>query len=229
MVHPVTPRRAAPPWGRLGIRRGGDLVWVGGRLDAAGLYEAYRSGVFPWSEPAGPVLWWSPDPRAVLAPGELHVPRRLLRVLARNDLQIRLPAAFETVMRACAAERDEGTWIDEPMVAAYTELARQGRAFALSVERAGQLVAGIYGVAVGRVFCAESMFRRERDLSKVALVHLVRALDVAGCELVDVQHLTPHLARFGCKEIPRAAYLDELERRRDEPLAAPFVPSTPSV
>jgi leucyl/phenylalanyl-tRNA--protein transferase len=191
-------------------------VAVGGGLDPELVLDAYRHGTFPWYEADGPVLWWCPDPRAVLLPEELHVSRRLERTLGRRDLEIRHDTAFEQAVRACARGRPDGTWIHPEMVRCYADLHRRGHAHSVEVWREGRLVGGVYGVTVGGVFAAESMFHLERDASKVALVALVRHAAACGFELIDVQFLTPHLARLGCREVPRAWYLarlGELARR----------------
>lgn len=180
---------------------------MGGSLQVDLVLDAYRHGVFPFYDALQPVLWWCPDPRAVLPLDGLHVPRRLARVLRRGGREIRIDTAFASVMRSCGKARVDGTWIHEAMVRCYTELHRLGHAHSLEVWREGHLVGGIYGVAAGAVFAAESMFCRESDMSKIALVHLVRRLADRGFDLLDVQFLTPHLARFGCVEIPRDEYL----------------------
>lgn len=186
---------------------GEDIVAVGGRLAPDVVLDAYRHGVFPFYDEAQPVLWWCPDPRAVLPLDAVHVSRRLLRTVRRGGWEITVDRDFEAVMRACDEDRPDGTWIHDEMVTCYLELHRSGDAHSLEVRRDGVLVGGIYGVAVGGVFSAESKFHRERDASKVALVHLVRRLAERGYALLDVQFLTPHLERFGCVEIPRAEYL----------------------
>jgi len=195
---------------------GEDVVAVGGALEADVVFDAYRHGVFPFYAADQPVLWWCPDPRAVLPLDALHVSRRLARTLRRRDLVVRRDTAFEAVMRACDQDRPDGSWIHEAMVEAYVELHRRGHAHALEVWIEDRLVGGIYGVAVGGVFSAESMFHRERDASKVALVHLAGHLAARGFDLLDVQFVTPHLARFGALEIPREAYLERVRRARDD-------------
>jgi leucyl/phenylalanyl-tRNA--protein transferase len=194
---------------------GRSLVGWGGRLDVATLRATYRHGLFPWYGEDDPLLWWCPDPRAVLPLESLHVSRRLRRTLRRPDLVTEPDGDVETVARACAERRADGCWIHEAMVEAYAALARAGDAHALEVRRAGRLVGGIYGVAVGAVFCAESMFHRETDMSKVAFVRLVEHLRARGFALLDAQMPTPHLATLGVEEIPRAAYLARLAELRD--------------
>jgi leucyl/phenylalanyl-tRNA--protein transferase len=196
-------RRFDPPW-----PRGQDLVALGGDLEARLVLDAYRHGVFPWYEQGQPVLWWCPDPRAVLRLSDLHVARRLERTLRAQTFDLGFDTAFDEVVRACAAERPEGTWIHADMMRCYGELHRLGHAHSVEARREGRLVGGVYGVSVGRIFAAESMFHCVRDASKVALVHLVRSLTAWGYELMDVQFRTEHLARFGVVEISREDYLE---------------------
>ena len=193
-----------------------DLVAVGGSLDPDVVIQAYREGIFPWFDEGQPVLWWSPDPRAVLPFERFHVSRRLRRTLQSGRFDVRRDAPFETIMRACAEERADGTWIHDAMIACYRELHRRGVAHALGVYEDGELVGGIYGVAFGGGFAAESMFHRVRDASKVALVNLVEHLQARGFTLLDVQFLTSHLASFGCEEIPRDRYLERVRAIRDD-------------
>lgn len=204
---------APGPFDGLALARGEDLVAVGGPIDAGLLLHAYRHGVFPWYGEGDPPLWWCPDPRAVLPLAALHVPRRLERTLGASRWRCSQDEAFEDVMRGCASGRRDGTWIRPEMVAAYVALHRAGRAHSFEVWEGATLVGGLYGVAVPPVFCAESKFHRVRDASKVALVGACRALAAQGYTHLEVQFVTPHLARFGARAIPRAAYLDLLPRR----------------
>lgn len=196
------------------------LVAYGGDLEPPTLRHAYREGLFPWYAEGDPILWWSPEPRAVLFPlADLHVPRRLRRVVARSDLDVRLDGDVGRVAQACADARPGATWIHPEMVQAYAALGARGDARAVEVWREGRLVGGIYGVAVGAVFCAESMVHRETDMSKVALVKLVEHLDARGFRLLDAQLMTPHLARFGIRPMPRAEYLTRLASLRERSVA----------
>ncbi len=195
------------PFGEVNMDPGQELVAVGAELSPALVLDAYRHGVFPWYEEGSPVLWWSPDPRAVLPLDTFHVPRRLQRERRRSVYRVRRDHDFEAVMRACDENRPDGTWIHEAMVACYTALHAEGHAHSVEVYQDDRLVGGIYGVAFGGGFAAESMFHRERDASKIALIHLVEHLVARGYVLLDVQFLTEHLAQFGCEEIPREAYL----------------------
>lgn len=193
------------------------LLAAGGELGADWLLSAYRQGIFPWYGPGQPVLWWSPDPRMILLPAELHIPHSLTRVMRKAPFDLRWDTAFEQVMRACAAPRKNqpGTWIGEEMIAAYVALHRAGHAHSMESWQDGQLVGGLYGVVIGRVFFGESMFAHRADASKVAFVHLVRSLAAKGCELVDCQMYTDHLARFGARPVPRIEFLRRLSAALD--------------
>ena len=195
-----------------------DLVAVGGSLEPEVVYRAYRRGIFPWFDEGQPVLWWSPDPRAVLPLDAVHRSRRMQRTLRSGRFRVRLDAPFEAVMRACGEGRPEGTWIHEDMVRCYRRLHDLGHAHALGVYAEERLVGGIYGVAFGGGFAAESMFHTARDASKVALLALVDHLRARGFRLLDVQFWTAHLARFGVREIPRVDYLEQVQAVRDLPV-----------
>ncbi len=183
------------------------LVAVGGDLEPERLLLAYQSGIFPWYSADTVPLWWSPDPRALLEPGRLHVARSLQKTIRRGGFTLSWNRCFERVMVECGRGRDEGTWILPEMLAAYCRLHERGRAHSLEVWHDDRLVGGVYGVQVGALFAAESMFHRATDMSKVALVALVRSLFAAGIELLDVQFVTDHLATLGAFAIPRREYL----------------------
>ncbi|MBL8723776.1 MAG: leucyl/phenylalanyl-tRNA--protein transferase [Planctomycetes bacterium] len=191
------------------------LLAFGGDLSVARLQLAYRSGVFPWYGEGLVPLWWSPDPRGVIDPTRLHVPRRLQRVLRAGAFTLTWNQCFRVVMEECGRQRAEGTWVLPEMVTAYTALHAAGGAHSLEVWHDAALVGGVYGVQVGALFAAESMFHRRTDMSKVALVALVRSLAQAGVELFDVQFVTPHLQRLGAQPLPRTTYLDRLLQLRD--------------
>lgn len=179
-------------------------------IDAALLVRAYREGIFPMALDDGEIGWFSPDPRGVIPLEAFHVPARLARVVRSGHFEIRIDTAFEAVMRACGERPDDGTWISEEIVESYLALFRLGLAHSVEVWRAGRLVGGLYGVALGGAFFGESMFHRETDASKVALVALVDRLNRRGYRLLDTQWVTPHLEQFGAVEIPRMEYLDRL-------------------
>ncbi len=175
------------------------------RLTPELLVRAYCSGVFPMADRRdGPIHWYAPDPRAVISLDAFHVPRSLRRTIVRGIFEVEVNTDFPAVMRACAAR--EETWISEEIIRAYTELHRLGLAHSVETWREGRLAGGVYGVALGGAFFGESMFSRETDASKVALVAVIERLRERGFTLMDVQYQTPHLARFGTVEIPRRAY-----------------------
>jgi leucyl/phenylalanyl-tRNA--protein transferase len=188
-----------------------------GTIDPALLIRAYREGIFPMALEDGEIGWFSPDPRGIIPLETFHVPARLARVVRHAAFEIRVDSAFEEVMRACAADRDEGTWISETIVGSYVALHRLGLAHSVEAWHEGTLAGGLYGVQLGGAFFGESMFHRVTDASKVALVALVDRMTRQGFALLDVQWITPHLQRFGAIEIPRAEYLRRLATalRRD--------------
>ncbi len=188
------------------------LLAAGADLSPERLISAYRSGIFPWYSDEQPLLWWSPDPRMVLIPAEFRLARSLRKRLQRRDYAVSADTAFEEVMRGCAAPRagQPETWITEDMVSAYGELHRLGYAHSIETRIGGELVGGLYGVAIGRMFYGESMFTRATDASKIAFAHLVRQLQRWDFEMIDCQMKTPHLASFGAREIPRAAFMRKL-------------------
>ena len=198
------------PWipPELGDAQG--LVGVGGDLSPGTLVRAYSEGVFPWYNEGDPILWWSPDPRAVIELDGLHVSRRLARTIRSGKFRVTVNRCFTRVMRACGDTRPEGTWVTGDMLAAYTELHRRGFAHSLEVWQDEELAGGIYGVAVGGLFAGESMFHYKTDASKVALVSLVERLRERGYVLFDVQMTTDHTERMGAVEIARDEYLERL-------------------
>lgn len=192
------------------------LVGIGGCLSAECLLDAYAHGIFPW--PLGdvdePMFWWSLDPRAIIELDALHVARRLRRTLRSGRFEVTCDRDFLAVIRSCAESGDRrgATWITPRMVEAYTRLFQLGHAHSVEVWRQGRLAGGLYGLALGGLFAAESMFTVARDASKVALVRLVEHLRRQDFRLLDIQQLTPHTARLGAVEIPRREYLARLER-----------------
>jgi len=201
-----------PPADRA-LREPNGLLAAGGDLSIPRLLDAYRHGIFPWFNPGEPILWWSPDPRMVLVPEEFRISHSLRKTLHRQTFEVRFDTAFESVMRACAAPRDgqAGSWIHDDMIAAYCALHELGYAHSVESWQGGQLVGGLYGVAIGRMFYGESMFSRVSDASKVALAHLARQLERWDFGLIDCQMNTPHLASLGAREIPRAAFLARVQ------------------
>lgn len=190
------------------------LLAVGGDLRPERLLEAYRHGIFPWYSGNQPILWWSPDPRTVLFPDTLHISRSLKRSLRPGLFSVTLDQCFRDVMQHCADPRpqypDGGTWITAEMLEAYQRLHEVGYAHSVETWQEGQLVGGLYGVALGGAFFAESMFTRVSDASKVALVSLVRQLQAWGFRLMDCQQSSPHVMAFGAEAIPRREFLNHL-------------------
>lgn len=211
------------------LREPNGLLAAGGDLRAERLIAAYRHGCFPWYQDGQPLLWWSPDPRTVLFPGELHVSRSLRKVLRQGRYQISFDQDFAAVIQACAAPRDyaDGTWITTPMQQAYIALHEQGLAHSVEVWQDGTLVGGLYGLAMGRLFFGESMFSRADNASKAGFVTLVEHLEQWGFELIDCQMPTQHLHSLGARAISRAAFADYLQRFLDEPSTASWQVGAP--
>ena len=197
------------------------LLAAGGDLSVPRLLNAYRSGIFPWFESGQPILWWSPDPRAVLEPAHVRIHRSLKKTLRNAGYTVSFDRAFEQVIAGCAAPREDaaGTWITTTMQQAYIALHRVGHAHSVEVWDGPRLIGGLYGVAVGRLFCGESMFSRERDASKVALAWLCRHLVAWGWPLIDVQMATRHLLGLGAATIPRHEFLARIATLVDDPAA----------
>lgn len=188
------------------------LLAVGGELSVERLLAAYSRGIFPWYDEPQPVLWWTPDPRSVLFPDKLHISKSLRKTLRRDEFRLQVNQHFEQVMQACAELRGDGlgTWIGDEMLTAYTELHRRGYARSIEVlSQEGELVGGLYGVALGRAFFGESMFSRVTDGSKIALVGLVDIMQRGGYTMIDCQLETDHLNSMGAQNINRL----DFERR----------------
>jgi leucyl/phenylalanyl-tRNA---protein transferase len=190
------------------------LLAAGGDLSPERLLAAYRLGIFPWYESGQPILWWSPDPRAVIFPRELHVSRRLRRFLAKAPFEGSFDREFAAVLRGCARAEDPGvgTWITPEMFAAYARLHALGHAHSVETWAGDELVGGLYGVAVGKAFFAESMFSRRTNASKAAMIFLVHELCARGFLVMDCQLPSRHLATMGAREIPRREFLELVAR-----------------
>ncbi|GIT23760.1 MAG: leucyl/phenylalanyl-tRNA--protein transferase [Pseudomonadota bacterium] len=190
------------------------LLAIGGSLDPEWLLCAYSQGIFPWYEDGQPILWWSPDPRLILTPGLLKVSRSLKRLIKKQSYEITFDTAFRDVIRNCAESRSEGagTWITDQMQAAYSVLHDKGYAHSVEVWASGELVGGLYGVALGKVFFGESMFSKEDNTSKLALVYLIRQISSWGFELIDCQVSSDHLLTLGAIEISRSEFLQGLNK-----------------
>ena len=188
---------------------------IGGDLSPERLIFAYSLGIFPWYSEGEPILWWSPDPRMVLFPDELKISRSLKKVLKNKGFEVRFNTAFEEVIKNCATVKrkgQDGTWLTPEMIEAYIRLHKLGFAHSVETYLEGKLVGGLYGVAIGGVFFGESMFHKVSDASKVAFVHLVNRLKEKGFDIIDCQQSTPHMARFGAREIPRKEFLDIISK-----------------
>jgi leucyl/phenylalanyl-tRNA--protein transferase len=181
-------------------------------IDPDLLVHAYSQGIFPMAMDDGEIGWFSPDPRGVIPIETMHVSSRLARVVRSGRFEVAIDRDFEGVMRACALDREDGTWISEEIIESYVALHHRGQAHSVETWREGRLVGGLYGVHLGGAFFGESMFHVETDASKVALVALVDRMRAGGFTLLDTQWTTEHLAQFGAIEIPRAEYLTRLAR-----------------
>jgi leucyl/phenylalanyl-tRNA--protein transferase len=198
------------------------FVGVGGDLAPSTLMQAYREGVFPWFNEGDPILWWSPDPRTIIelhttnahdsVYGGLHVSHRLARTIRSGKFRVTINQCFSRVMRLCGEEREGGTWVTAEMLEAYNEMHRLGIAHSLETWHGDELAGGIYGLAIGGLFAAESMFYRVTDGSKVALAALVSRLREKKFVLMDVQMKTPHTERMGAVDISRTEYLRRLRK-----------------
>lgn len=202
------------------------LIAVGGDLSPDRLLLAYERGIFPWYSAGLPPVWWSPNPRAVMDLERLHVSRSMRRILRGGRFSLSHNRAFARVMQGCAADRDGGTWILPEMVLAYTHLHQLGHAHSIEVWAGERLVGGLYGVQRGALFAAESMFHRETNASKLALIATLHFLFDAGVELFDVQFLTSHLESLGAYTISRAEYLERVAIASKKNISLPHLPST---
>ena len=199
------------------LREPNGLLAAGGDLSAARLVAAYRHGCFPWYQDGQPLLWWSPDPRTVLLPNNLHISRSLRKVLRSDLFSVTFDRNFTDVIHACSEPRkdEDGTWITSEMQAAYFALHAQGHAHPVEVWQQDQLVGGLYGIAIGQLFFGESMFSRTSNASKVGFVTLVSALKAAGFVLIDCQMPTAHLISLGAESIRRSEFSEYLTQHLD--------------
>jgi len=203
----------------------------GGSLDPASLLAAYRAGIFPWYSAGQPVKWWCPDPRFVMRPADFRLTDSLRKTLRKKGWSVTFDRAFTTVMRRCSEvprPGQGGTWITEEMITAYSELHRLGIAHSVEVYWEGQLVGGLYGVALGRLFHGESMFHLRADASKVGFATLVARLAAAGYLLIDCQVPTAHLASLGAFTVDRAEFLQAVHQLRDIPPTADAFLNSPA-
>ncbi|WP_429212874.1 leucyl/phenylalanyl-tRNA--protein transferase [Metapseudomonas resinovorans] len=213
-----------PPLGRA-MREPNGLLAAGGDLSPERLIQAYRHGCFPWYQEGQPILWWSPDPRTVLAPQEIHVSRSLAKLLRQERFRVTFDQAFAAVIEGCAGPRNytDGTWITPAMQAAYLELHRRGVAHSVEVWQHDELVGGLYGLAIGKLFFGESMFSRTDNASKVGFATLVHHLHQWGFVLIDCQMPTQHLQSFGAHTISREKFSRYLQLYLDQPNNADWI------
>ncbi len=212
MIPFLGPRDPFPPVSTAHVEMNG-LLAVGGELHPERLLDAYRRGIFPWGTVEGQPLWYSPDPRMVMFPEEFRLSRSLRRLLRSGPYTISADRAFPEVMRACASVPRPGqdsTWITDEMLAAYIRLHELGWAHSVEVRAEGELVGGLYGLAIGRMFYGESMFSRQDNASKFAFAYLIRHLRAEGFGMIDCQMYTDHLASLGAREIARAEFLQRM-------------------
>ncbi len=202
------------------LREPNGLLAMGGDLSPKRLLTAYHQGIFPWFTRGDPILWWSPDPRAILLPEEFHLSRSMKRFHKNSPYRVTLNQAFVGVIEGCASKRDEGTWITNEVRQAWIELWRLGHAHSVDVWLGDTLVGGIYGLALGQIFCGESMFSHQINSSKTALLVFCNYFHQQGGKLIDCQILNPHTLSLGAKEISRRHYLKEIDKYADLPLSA---------
>jgi leucyl/phenylalanyl-tRNA--protein transferase len=212
ILDPNNPNQEFPPVDQAELDPDG-LLAIGGDLSTTRLLIAYRSGIFPWYSDGQPILWWSPDPRTILYPKQFRKSRSLRKDIRNSNLTITIDQAFEDVIAACAAPRQNqpGTWITDEMQQAYLNLFKQGDAHSVEVWEQSRLIGGLYGVAVGKVYFGESMFSSRSNASKIALLFLCEKLTEWGYELIDCQVYSEHLISLGAEEIPRSEFCKLLE------------------
>ena len=218
VLNPYQPEQPFPPVHKA-LQEPEGLLAVGGCLSPTRIINAYRHGIFPWFNPDDPILWWSPNPRLILLPHQLYVSRRLSKTIRSGKFVFSIDRAFSQVIENCAKPRSytNGTWITEEIKQAYTDLHRLGIAHSAEAWFEGQLVGGLYGVAMGQVFFGESMFHTKTDASKVAFVQLVQHLTAWNYQLIDCQMHTAHLASLGAHEVSRQHFIDLLDKYCETP------------
>ncbi|RLV60078.1 leucyl/phenylalanyl-tRNA--protein transferase [Parashewanella curva] len=194
------------------------LLAVGGDLSPKRLLNAYYNGIFPWFNEDDPILWWSPNPRAIIVPSQLHISRSLAKFNRKHSWKITINHAFDQVIHQCAKLRanEQGTWITKTIEQAYIQLHRLGHAHSIEVWEDEILIGGLYGIKMGKVFCGESMFHTKTNASKIAMIALDKHLQDSGYELLDTQLMNPHLLSMGAKEISREDFIQLLSVLRDQ-------------
>lgn len=212
MIVQLNPLSISFPPAAAALHEPNGLLAVGGDLSPERLLCAYQNGIFPWFSENDPILWWSPNPRAIVYPDQLHISRSLAKVFRKQPWQITINNQFTAVINACAQQRadNEGTWITAEMMNAYINLHHQGHAHSIEVWLEEELVGGLYGVSVGKTFCGESMFHTVTNASKIALMQFAKVFYVNGGELIDCQVSNPHLISLGAQELTRERFLVKL-------------------
>jgi leucyl/phenylalanyl-tRNA--protein transferase len=205
------------------------LLAAGGDLSGERLVYAYRKGIFPWFDDGQPILWWSPDPRCVLYPTDIHVSKRLRQSIASSTATLSINQSFSDVVHACAGPRrsEQGTWITAEMISAYETLHRDGWAHSIEVRDEGELVGGLYGLAIGKVFFGESMFSHRANASKFAMLGLCNILAARQFDLLDCQVVSQHLLTMGATIMPRLEFAARLETACQSPTRFNSWPDSP--
>lgn len=227
-LRPDDPSDAFPPL-ESALKEPDGLLAAGGDLSVERILYAYRHGIFPWYDEHQPLLWWSPDPRCVLQPGDFHLSRRLRREVRRSTAEVRFNTAFRDVVIACAAPRplQQGTWITPEMIGAYERLHQEGWAHSIEIWQNDELVGGLYGLAIGRAFFGESMFSRVANASKLALLTLSRSMDNGEFGIVDCQVISAHLLRLGATLVPRKDFIATIDTLCEPPSRFENWPNNP--
>ncbi|MBV7314585.1 leucyl/phenylalanyl-tRNA--protein transferase [Shewanella sp. NIFS-20-20] len=210
------------PAPELALSEPNGLLAVGGDLSSERLLSAYYHGIFPWFNQDDPILWWSPDPRAVFVPGDIHCSASLRKYLSKQPWRFTVNHAFSQVIQACAAPRQKqaDTWISPNIIEAYEQLHQLGRAHSIEVWHDQQLVGGLYGIDLGQAFCGESMFHFATNASKAAMMALQQHLIGFNYQLIDAQVMNPHLVSLGAKNISRHQFLTRLSELRQAPTSS---------
>ena len=196
------------------------ILAIGGDLSTDRLLLAYQKGLFPWFNPEDPILWWSPDPRFVLYPDELKIAKSMRPYFNQKKFDFSFDQDFEQIIRSCQQQwrkgQEGGTWISDAMIQAYLQLHKKGYAHSVEVWQDGELVGGLYGVSIGKVFFGESMFSRVSNASKAGFITLVKILERMGFWLIDCQQETRHLRSLGGRAIPREEFLNYMRKNESE-------------
>ncbi|NNC76379.1 MAG: leucyl/phenylalanyl-tRNA--protein transferase [Woeseiaceae bacterium] len=227
-MNPDDPAAAFPPI-HAALTEPDGLLAAGGDLSSERLLYAYRMGIFPWYQAGQPILWWSPDPRCILRPAEFHIARRLRRSMQKCSWRLTFNRKFSEVIHACAGPRrsGQGTWITNDMAEAFESLHRAGWAHSVEIHDGKQLVGGMYGLAIGRVFFGESMFSHEENASKYALLGLCSVIRQHAFELIDCQVESGHLLTLGAVTVPRARFRETLDSACEPPMPFEKWPAGP--